>query len=368
MKEKTIFIFDAEEGMTLSKDVFLPDGPILATKGTVLDLGLISRISTSQILEVSVYDKPTETTAKNSTSTGDPFFEDQTYYEKIRNSKEFEHFNKRYLSNISDIKDQLNDIVTSNIPINTTELLQGTSQILVEYKNSLQLFDMLHCMRQFDDLTYVHCVNVALISSIIGKWMHFSEEDITTLTLAGLLHDIGKLLTPEEILTKPGKLTSDEYNIMKNHVNLGYEQLKEQDLDIRIKEACLLHHENCDGSGYPFHLTGNKIPPVAKIISIADVYDAMTAARVYRGSICPFRVIDVMSADAYTKFDPSYLLPFLNNVVTSYIHNNVKLSNDQVGKVILINKRTPSRPIIQCSATNFIDLSKERQLEITAIL
>lgn len=363
MKDKTIFIFDAEEGLKLSKNVIDEDGHVIVSQNTILDMDMIAKISSYHILEISVYD---EIPQKKAATIAEP--EEQTYYDKIRNSEEFQHFNKKYTENITDIKGQLNDVITSNTKINPSELIKGVSSILSEFNNSLQLFDMLHSMRQFDDLTYVHGINVALIASIIGKWMHFSNEDIHVLTLAGLLHDIGKLLIPPEILNKPGKLSSNEFEIMKNHVNLGYEQIKDQSLDMRIKEACLLHHENCDGSGYPFHLTSERIPPTAKIISIADVYDAMTSQRVYRGSICPFHVIDLMTADAYKKFDPTYLLPFLKNVVSSYINNNVKLSNNEVGKVILINDNAPSRPIVQCSNDRFIDLSKEKDIQITAIL
>lgn len=80
-------------------------------------------------------------------------------------------------------------------------------------------------MRDMDDLTYVHSVNVGLIASIIGKWLNYSKEDIQILTLCGLLHDIGKILIPDEILSKPGRLTDNEFAIMKNHVNLGYSQM-----------------------------------------------------------------------------------------------------------------------------------------------
>ncbi len=80
-------------------------------------------------------------------------------------------------------------------------------------------------MRDMDDLTYVHSVNVGLIASIIGKWLNYSKEDIQILTLCGLLHDIGKILIPDEILSKPCRLTDNEFAIMKNHVNLGYSQM-----------------------------------------------------------------------------------------------------------------------------------------------
>lgn len=99
-------------------------------------------------------------------------------------------------------------------------------------------------MRDVDDLTYVHSMNVALIASVIGKWMGYNQEKIKVLTLAGLMHDIGKLLIPEKILNKPGNLTDNEYEIMKKHVNLGYEQVKNKFMPMSVKEAILLHHEN----------------------------------------------------------------------------------------------------------------------------
>ena len=100
---------------------------------------------------------------------------------------------------------------------------------------------------------------------------------------------------------------------------------------------------------------------------IADVYDAMTSARVYRGALCPFEVIDTMYKDAFTKFEPKYILPFLKNVASSYINNDVRLSDGRIGKVVLINENALSLPIIQCE-DEFIDLSKTRGLTVSAIL
>lgn len=364
-EETTIFIFDAEEGMVISQDVHLPDGHVLVKKGTVLDMGLISTISAYHILEINVYMPEVDVAGKLGDVPESP--ESQKYFDEIRKSEQFKKFNEAYQNNVIDVKNQLNDIVTNNVPIDTEEILKGTSQLIAENRNSLQLFDMLHCMRQQDDLTFVHCINVALIASIIGQWLKYSKDDIKILTLSGLLHDIGKLMIPNNILTKPGKLTAEEFNAMKKHVNLGYEQLKSQNIDIRIKEACLLHHEKCDGTGYPFKLKAKDIPTVAKIIAVADVYDAMTAARVYRGAICPFEVIKIMYNDAFTKFDPTYCLPFLKNVASSYIHNDVRLSNGKTGKVILINDNALYQPIVQCG-NEFIDLSRNPSISITAII
>nr|HRL56557.1 HD-GYP domain-containing protein [Lachnospira sp.] len=294
--------------------------------------------------------------------------EQMTYYEKIKQSQNFEHFNETFIDGINDLKTELNDIVINHETIDTTALLKNTEKILAEYTNTLQIFDMLHCMRDMDDLTYVHCINVAIIASILGKWLGYSEEDVKVLTLCGILHDIGKLLVPNEILSKPDRLTANEYAIIKEHVNLGYQIVKDADIDERVKSAILLHHEKCDGSGYPMGLKSEDIPDFAKIITIADIYDAMTSSRIYRKALCPFHVVRDMEQDAFTKFDPKFSLPFLKNVATSYIGNNVKLSDGRTGEVVLINEHALSRPIVKCEGNEFVDLSKERNLEIVAVL
>lgn len=358
--EKTVFIFDAEEGMVLSRDIINNDGHLIAGLGTVLDLDIIARISGYHILEINVYDQNKPEKVKTDE-------ENDSYFEKVRKTDQFKHFHEDYVENISSVKKDLTDLVIHNAPLNADLLLNSTLDLVSDCPNKLQLFDMLHSLREFDDLTFAHSVNVALVASIIGQWLNFSEADTKVLTLCGLLHDIGKLLIPNEILTKPDRLTQNEFEIMKQHVNLGYARIKDEKIDTRIKEACLLHHEKCDGSGYPFGLKGDKIPAAAKIITIADIYDAMTAARVYRGAICPFEVVRMMEREAFGKLDPAFCLPFLKNVASSYIHNNVKLSNGDYGEVVMINDHALSRPIVKCG-DSFTDLSKTPGLSITAIL
>ncbi len=353
--EKTVFIFEATEGMVLARDVYSPEGRLIVQQGASLSLDLINSIADSHILEIMVYDGM------------ESVVHEQTYFDKLQATPEFQKFSVEYNNTVSNVKSNLNDIVSRNKEINPDELISDTASILADSRSNLQVFDMLHSLRKNDDLTYVHCINVALIATIIARWINLAEEDIKVLTVAAILHDIGKLMIPEKILLKPGKLTDEEFQTIKTHVNLGFNLLKEQQIDSRIKEACLLHHEKCDGSGYPFNLKGDKIPLLTKIITIADVYDAMTAARVYRGSMCPFDVIKIMEDDAFSKYDPNILIPFLNNVVSSYLHTNVRLSDGRIGEVVLINSNRLSRPSIMCEG-EFIDLSKRPDLTIKAIL
>lgn len=356
---KKIFIFDAEPGMELFEDVLTPDGSLVAAAEVILNLDIIAKISDYHILEIKVVDKPAE--------ADKVIHEESTYFEKVRSSAQFVEFKQEYDTGIDDLKNQLNDIIKNNSEIDTDALLDHTLHIMEKTPNRLQMFDMLHSLRQFDDSTYAHSFNVALVSSIIAQWLNFPEEDIKLITIAGLLHDIGKINIPKEIINKPGKLTAVEFEVVKNHVNFGFELIKNKGLDPRICETVLLHHEKCNGKGYPFGLTGDRIPVFAKIVSIADIYDAMTATRSYRSAVCPFRVIRMLEQECFSALDPKYTLPFLKNVVSSYIHNTIKLSDGRIGEVILINDRDLSRPVIKCEDT-FIDLTKTPDLSIVAIM
>lgn len=191
--------------------------------------------------------------------------------------------------------------------------------------------------------------------------------DMDTLTLCGLLHDIGKSKIPNEIIGKPGKLTDSEYEEIKKHPVIGYNLVKNLDIDQRIKNAVLLHHERFDGKGYPLGLTGNEIDDFTSIVSIADVYDAMTANRCYRDGLCPFEVIAIFEKEGLTQFNPKYILTFLDHIANTYINNEVLLSDGSSGKIVLINKKL-TRPTIQLDNGNFVNLESRLDLYVQAII
>ena len=129
-----------------------------------------------------------------------------------------------------------------------------------------------------------------------------------------------------------------------------------------------MHHERCDGSGYPFGIKNGKIDTFAKMVAIVDVYDAMTSARIYRGPMCPFKVVDIFESEGLQKYDTRFIMTFLENIVNTYMLNRVKLSDGREGDIVFINKQKYSRPTIK-SGDEFIDLMKEPQdVYIVAIL
>lgn len=330
---------DLQLNTVVANNVYNQDFHLLITKGTILTRKVLDRLTLFNVEYVYI-DK------------------EQEEEKSFTDTKEFQTFKSKYLDISDDLQNSLNKIVTRSIT--STEIRQLVDNCMKLYNSggtSYGIFDMLHHMRDFSDVTFVHSINVGMIASIIGKWAGKSEEDEHILMACGLLHDIGKMLIPIDILNKPGKLTNDEYAVIKTHAMLGYELLKDLNIDDRIKKCALLHHERIDGSGYPYGYVGNEIDDFAKIITIADVYDALTANRVYRGPICPFDVIELFEKEGYHLYDTRYLLTFLQNIINSYLHSEVVLTNGSKGDIIMINTNTLSKPVVY-SGDQFLDLSK----------
>ena len=343
-------------GMVVAADVYSSSDQLIITKGTKLDERMITRLRFYNIYGLYVYDGKSDI---------EPHKE-ESYIEMLRSTPEFKKFNRTYVGSVEKVEESFNHIIEGGEG-NLESLLEETDRILKEGRNGMHIFEMLHGIRNYDDMTYVHSLNVSLICSIFAGWLKMSKEETRILTQAGLLHDIGKMLIPKNIISKPARLTEDEYEEMKMHSIKGYQVLKDMNLDIRIKYTALMHHEKCDGTGYPNGFKANQIEDFSKIVAIADVYDAMTSNRTYRRAICPFDVVENFERDGFLKYDPGYLMTFLERIVQSYLHNAVLLSDGREGEVVMINKLSLSKPIIRCGDI-FVDLSKEQRLTIDAIL
>ena len=332
---------DLIPGMVVAEDVYNYNDQLVLSKGTVLNDQAITRLAMYSILNVQISDDETMAPLNVAPKTVD------SYYEKVRSTRSFQFFKREFNQHVS-------------------SMLAGTLSLVERAHNAPALLDMLHSMRDYDDSTYVHSLNVALLCNLMARWNGMSEEDIQLATLCGLLHDIGKVSVPDEILKKPAKLTKDEYATVQEHARNGYQILSTKLIDDHVKNAALMHHERCDGSGYPLHLTANKIDIYAKMVAIADVYDAMTSARVYRDAICPFRVIAILEEEGFQCYDTNFILTFLSRIANSYIQTTVKLSDGRKGKIVFINKEHLSKPTVQIGNT-FVDLSKEKDLSIESM-
>ena len=369
---------DLLPGMVTAIPVRTKRGQLIINPNVELTRTLISRlefygIASVQITENKQVATPMETPkdpayfpAKSPVSAPSPV-SDASYSQKLKSSPEFQRFQVDFTLRSQDLKNCFDAYLSDGGTVNKEELLSNTISLVSPKQTTLDVFDMLHNMRQVNDSTYAHSLNVAIISRIIGKWLHFSNEELDTLTLAGLLHDIGKTKIPDEVLNKDGKLTDEEFQMIRNHPKYGYDILKSQPLNSHIKKAALMHHERCDGSGYPMGLTMEEIDDYALIIAIADVYDAMTAARSYRAPLCPFEVIAEFEKDGLQKYKPKYILTFLENIANAYQNNRVMLSDGTSARIVLLNHRRLSKPLVQLDDGACIDLEKS-PLYIKAII
>ena len=369
---------DLLPGMVTAIPVRTKRGQLIINPNVELTRTLISRlefygIASVQITENKQVATPMETPkdpayfpAKSPVSAPSPV-SDASYSQKLKSSPEFQRFQVDFTLRSQDLKNCFDAYLSDGGTVNKEELLSKTIFLVNPKQTTLDVFDMLHNMRQVNDSTYAHSLNVAIISRIIGKWLHFSNEELDTLTLAGLLHDIGKTKIPDEVLNKDGKLTDEEFQMIRNHPKYGYDILKSQPLNSHIKKAALMHHERCDGSGYPMGLTMEEIDDYALIIAIADVYDAMTAARSYRAPLCPFEVIAEFEKDGLQKYKPKYILTFLENIANAYQNNRVMLSDGTSARIVLLNHRRLSKPLVQLDDGACIDLEKS-PLYIKAII
>ena len=363
---KQIPVTDLLPGMVTAEDILTYDYKMIVPKGVVLTENIISRLDAYSVYYVHIDD--TVVNELNEPMVLPKAFgtEDaQSNKERLRNSEQFQHFQQDFNRCAEHFRDNLMKSLYRNEPFYVNGLWEETMQMMHQEDSYVNIFDMLLNMRNVDDSVYDHCLDVALICNILAKWLHFSEEDQTMATACGLFHDVGKFLLPTGVLRKPGKLTTEEFEIIKTHTIEGFHLLSKYDnIPQPVKNAALMHHEKCDGSGYPYGLKGPEIDKFAKIVTIADIFDAMTSERVYRKAMCPFSVIKSFEDEGIQKYEMKYILTFLENVSNSYLNHRVTLTNGMEGNVIFINQNDFSRPVVRTTDNQIIDLQKQHYQNI----
>ncbi|ALO34378.1 phosphohydrolase [Colwellia sp. MT41] len=238
--------------------------------------------------------------------------------------------------------------LTEHKTINVVEAKESTDAIVDSiFRNQ----DALACMTRLrikDEYLVEHSLNVAILMTLFAKHLAFDREIIEQLALGAFLHDIGKVLVPPEILNKPGKLTAQEFTVMKSHVDLGMEVLKESsELSELIIEVVQQHHERLDGKGYPKQLNDQQITQYGRMIAIVDSYDAMTAERVYKAGMHPIKAFNLLMKDAPNSYDNVLVEQFVNCLGIYPIGTLVKLTSGKLGLISRLNKSKPLLPFVR---------------------
>jgi putative nucleotidyltransferase with HDIG domain len=235
--------------------------------------------------------------------------------------------------------------------------------------------DALLCLtkiREKDDYLLEHSLNVAILLANFATFMGMSEEEVQDLSYAGFLHDLGKINIPDEILHKPGKLTDAEMVVMRSHVNHGVDYLQKTDVAKPLIQAISEHHERLDGLGYPAGKKGDEISSAGRMLAIADMYDALTADRVYKAGMSSQKAFSILMNDAPTRLDVALVQQFIKCMGVYPVGSLVLLSNDRLAMVLKQND-SPLSPIVKVFYSvkschyltpKDIDLSSDNSLKI----
>lgn len=220
----------------------------------------------------------------------------------------------------------------------TADLADTTKSIASELQRAIDdnaaLAVDIGMLKVSDEYTFKHSVDVATMAMVVGRKMGLTPEEVYDIGVAGLLHDIGKSKIPNELLNKPGRLTEEEFAIMKQHPLIGYNILKNNEgLKDTIKYAVLQHHEKINGQGYPMGVEGSKITAYAKILAVVDIYDALVTERPYKSAFSQRDAVEMLMAMTY-ELDIEALKGFLNSVILYPVGCIIELSNGEKAKVV----------------------------------
>ncbi len=249
------------------------------------------------------------------------------------------------------------------------QLKQIIDVVLKEVKGNDELLTVLTDVFTYDSYVFHHSFNVTLYTLSIGIELNLSQKQLEELGIGAILHDVGKMLVSEDILMKPGKLTEDEFMEVKKHTEHGFDILRKlQSVSLLVAHCAYQHHERLDGSGYPRGLKGDDIHPFAKIIAVADVFDAMTSNRVYRKAMLPHEALEILYAGSGSLFDMNVIEAFRRSVAIYPNGMVVELNDGKKGIVTGQNKGLTDRPVIRVIEEDGEELYSPYELDLQSEL
>jgi HD-GYP domain-containing protein (c-di-GMP phosphodiesterase class II) len=319
-------------GMRLGKCIYNEDGLVLLNERVELSQVLINRLQRLGVDFVYIEDKETE----------DLHIEDPVTQEtRMKALKEIKSQFRMVMEDNSRNKFSKNQFMGkafSNVINMIMDDLGSREGTLI----------MLMNMNVLNNYIFNHSLNVCIYATMLGMANGYSREELTTLGLGALLHDIGKTKINQEILKKTGPLTMEEFTEVKKHTEYGFKMLKDEpNMPLLAAHCAFQHHEREDGSGYPRGIQGSEIHHFAKWIAVVDSYDAMTTHRPYRLAMLPHQAMEIMFAGVGTLYDFKMVSLFRDNVAIYPLGLTVKLSTGEKGVVVDINPAIPQRPTVR---------------------
>lgn len=326
------------DGMHLNSEIYylLDNKYILAFKDDVITSSILEKLRALESIYDGLYIKAGES---------EQFFDSVAVQADLRKFNELRKKHENIAVDISEmfskitsqgsLDSHLSNKISSDI---ITKLCSADTSTAIQIVNSL---------RDANKYLYTHSENVAFLNGLMGRWLGLPEKKIEKLVKIGFLHDVGKVKIPDNIINKPGPLSSGEFEIMKAHSVFSYEIIKDSgENDPEVLTAIRGHHEKINGTGYPDKLSSTQLSLFTKITTISDIYDAMVAQRVYKAAHSPFEVLDEFSKDRFSNLDTHLINIFLINMTRELSGKSVKLSDGRTGKVVYINSNNYAYPVV----------------------
>lgn len=372
---KKYVVDDLEPGMEMAKSLYSHNGVIWLTEGTVLTAELIGKLKRLGAGEVevreycqSLFDEllVKAKTGQESAAPGKRREVGQLF--AIPQSRERESLLEQYEAVLERVR-KLFAIMRVYREIDLDEIRKLAHDINGWVSHGPGLINFLYLMPCRQEYLVHHSIHVASISGLIGRLLNnVPAEKVQELTLCGLLHDIGSLTIPVDILLKPGSLSPDEFETVKSHCTRGFKLLqRDHSVSEHVLYGILQHHERMDGSGYPTRADGKRIHLFAKIVGVADVYDAMTSKRSYREKLSPFSVMRTLNTELLGKLDPAACTVFLEYLSKCVMGNIVRLSDGRKAQVVYWNQ-VNALPVVRTDDDEFLDLSRNKEITIVDVI
>lgn len=341
-----MYVIDTQKGQRLAPPAFSVEGYIL-NSGESERLRMLgyqyAHVDEARFME------PAADASANTVET--LFMLSVSLQEEIEKARRLHH---QAVESARAMRLQVSKGITQAAMQNIRNVLNEAIESLKRNENALLIMGKL---RTADEYTFVHSVNVAMLSVVIGRRLKLSEAELMDVALAGFFHDIGKMLVPQDILNYPGKLSPEQYQIVKGHAELGCIFLDHcPQMSAVVGKGAIDHHERYDGSGYPAGKKGEAISLVGRILAVADVYDALSSRRCYKTALPPAKALAIIYASKDRDFSPGFVEAFIESMGVYPSGSLVRLSNNYLAVVVEQCANAPLKPKVVTLVDSFGDV------------
>ncbi|WP_156288511.1 HD-GYP domain-containing protein [Oceanobacillus salinisoli] len=340
-------------GTVLAQSIYNENGVILISKGMSLTSKVINRLNSYGITYVYIEDELTSDIYVES------IIPDRLRMEAARTIKDtFLEVKKEGIMKKSFILDKKGK-----------DLLNVVQKLMDEIRHQEKSLSLLTDIFLTDNYIFQHSLNVTIYSLAIGVNLNLPNKKLMDIGIGSLLHDVGKIFIDQEILQKPDKLTDEEFEVIKSHTEIGYKFLNSNfGISSVVAHCAYDHHERLDGSGYPRGLSGDQLHTYAKIIGVADVFDAVTSNRVYRDAMLPHEGLEILYGGAVHLFEKDIVEAFKKSIVVYPTGISVELSDGRKGVVVRQNKHLCDRPVIRILEENDVQVASPYEIDLGIVL